>query len=82
MNYRYYAYYGSPGEFGLCTKKEFFIFLSQLKEEAEGREEHLANEYTGFLTLKEAKKYLKMHINGDIDDCRAALRAVNRFRAK
>lgn len=76
MKTRYYAYYGVPGEWAIMSADEHKENLERPYDERdEGTEE-----YQPFETLKEAKTYVRRHLQGDIADCRSQLSRVNAYR--
>lgn len=76
MKIRYYAYDGVPGEWRIMTAAQWE------EERGEPHDEQMTGigEMHPYETLKEAKAYVRGHLQGDINDCRSRLSRVTAYR--
>ena len=75
---KFYAFYSGVAEFVLISEKEHSWQKTLSPNERHTHFEDLSE----FPSLKHAKSYLLMHINGDISDLRRAKQDVKDYKTK
>lgn len=80
MKKTYWAYYGTPGEFDLMSDEELQKARAEAVEQLESRP--YLWEMVEHPSMEKAIRYLKMHLNGDINDCKMALMDLKKIKAQ
>lgn len=82
---KWYAYYGGSSEYELLSEKEREEHLKELMEDPELNCEQITfmkYAYNEYGTFSEAKKYLLMHLEGELSELKWAVKELKRRRAK
>ena len=79
---KYWAYYGTVGEFDLITNAAYENIEANSDYDYSAANRRLKQDLRPYPTLAAAKKFLRMHLNGDISDCKSALLDLRQFKAK
>jgi hypothetical protein len=80
MKKTYWAYYGTPGEFDLMSDEELQKARGEAVEQCESRP-YLWDMFE-FPNMAKAIAYLRKHLRGDINDCKAALSDLKEIKKR
>jgi hypothetical protein len=77
----WWALYEGVGEYMLISDEQMNISHARFTVEKDHEALERLSNLRPFSSLLEAKNYLKMHLQGDIDDCKRALVEIGKVRA-
>jgi hypothetical protein len=82
---KWYAYYEGSAIFDLMSGEEREAYLEELLEDKEKNGDkitHLKYAYNEFNSLRDAKKYLMMHLKGDLEEIKGSIKDLKKRRAQ
>lgn len=79
---KFYAYYGTIGEYEILSEKQYTEIMQNLQQSDEGKQIDYYQQFNKFDSFIEARSHLIMHLQGDIQDAKWALREVRALKAR